>query len=381
MRIAYDGMPFTYNWTEGMLVYNRQLLTHLFDLFPENDYSFFFNSLRQDFADIDLPGRRQQTTRTVMRFPSLPWPGLGLKIYFDLALPRFLRKHRVDLFHGLRYHVPTAIKTRVVTTFHDIFAQVMPDTFSPDIITERRLWYRRAVDRSDRIIASSAATKDDIVRYYGVPEEKIVVVHLAAALAFKPMTDHVELDQVRRRHHIDFDYILALGSHPIRKNTERILRALAQLRQNDECHHKLALFGVGPQQQQKWAPLIELLGLANHVIFLHPVTNEDLPVLYSMADLFVYPSLYEGFGIPILEAMSCGTPVITSNMSSMAEVAGGAARLIDPLSVDELTDAIRSLLADKAAQKELAELSLKRAQEFSWEKTARQTMAVYESIV
>ena len=381
MRIAYDGMPFTYGWTEGMLVYNRQLLTHLFDLFPENDYNFFFNSLRQDFADIDLPGGGQRTTRTVMRFPSLPWPQLGLKLYFDIALPRFLRKQRVDLFHGLRYHVPAASKTQIVTTFHDIFARVLPDTFSPEVLAERELWYRLAMARSDRIIASSAATKDDIVRHYGVSEEKIVVVHLAASSAFKPITEHTVLDQVRRRYHIDYDYILALGSHPIRKNTERIFRALAQLTQGDECNYKLVLFGVGEQQKKKWAPLIEHLGLSNHVIFLHPVTDEDLPALYSMAELFVYPSLYEGFGIPIVEAMSCGAPVITSNMSSMSEVAGDAARLIDPLSVDELTKAIRSLLTNKAALRELAKLSLKRAQEFSWERTARQTMAVYESIV
>lgn len=381
MKIAYDGMPFEHNWIEGMLVYNRQLLDHMLELYPEHEYSFFFNSLRQDFANVNLPGKKGQAIRSVLRVPSTPWPEFGRKLYFDFALPRRLRKEKVDIFHGLRYYVPPAGKTKVVTTFHDIFALVIPDTFQSKTASDRNMWYKRAVERSDAIIAVSGATKDDLMRMFNLSEKRIKVVHEAAGSIFKPVTEQDELTKVRKKYSLDYKYLFALASHPVRKNTENILRAMSQLIKQDKCNHKLVFFGGGDARRKQWTPLMQDLGIENDVVFLQNVPTEDLPALYSMADIYLYPSLYEGFGIPILEAMGCGTPVITSNLSAMPEVAGDAGLLVDPKSVDELGKAISSLLSDSEKRKKLSELGQKQAKKYSWERTARETMAVYESLV
>ena len=378
MRIAYDGRPFSFNWIEGMLVYNKELMKQFFSHYPDHEYLFFFNSLKHRFDTISLLQNRQNVSRVVMPIPTVGRDRIDLKLFFDIGLPFYMKRHRIDLFHGLRYFVPPSKSVKVVTTFHDLFALTIPQ-FSPEASNRSRTaWYARAAERSTMIISASQATKNDLMRFYDVPDWRIRVVPLAPASNFSPVTDTDRRQEIKSKYHLDFPYIMALGGPHPRKNLERVIMAFARFIGKGGSRHRLIFFGGSAGLLQLWAPLIHRLKLDDLVQFICPVPDEDLPGMYSLADLFVYPSLYEGFGIPVVEAMSCGTPVITSTISSMPEVAGGAAVLVDPASVEELSEAMFHILDDQELRCGLIEKGLRRASYFSWEKTARMTMDVYQ---
>ena len=170
MRIGYDGMPFTFDWIEGMHVYNNQLLGNLTRLYPSNEYWYYFRSLRQDFNDIRLPGDSNNRRKSIIRLPAfpsfsfLPSESINLRLYFDLFLPYYLKKNKIDIFHGLSYYVPKLSGIKIVTTIHDIFACSIPWALSPSVIKSRKEWYAKAIKRSDRIISDSEATKNEIIK-------------------------------------------------------------------------------------------------------------------------------------------------------------------------------------------------------------------------
>lgn len=381
MRIAYDGRPFSFGWIEGMLVYNRQLLGRLASLFPDHDYHFYFNSLRSDFHDARSRIGIEQAQTSVIRIPTVGNDRIDLKLFFDIFLPRALKRDEIDVFHGLRYFVPPARTYRVVTSFHDLFALTIPE-YSPEASNRMRAqWYKRAIERSDMIISSSQATKDDMMKYYDVADDKVRVVHLAPGEHFRPVTDDAVRERCLKKYGLSTPYILALGGPHPRKNLKGLFRAYALAKNELQSDHTLVFFGGTADLAEHYREDIERERLAGAVQFVYPVPDEDLPVIYSMADLFVYPSLYEGFGIPIVEAMSCGTPVITSNVSSMPEVAGGAALIVEPGEPDDIAAKIVEALGNPELLNTLRRKGLERAKDFSWDKCARETMAVYEEVV
>ena len=386
MRIGFDGMPFTHDWTEGMLVYNWQLLSAMTSQQPSNEYWYFFRSLRQDFKNISLPGDSFSFRKFVLRLPILPSSSIipsssiNLKMYFDIFLPYYLRKNKIDIFHGLCYYVPRRTKVGIVTTIHDIFACSIPWALSPYVIRIRKEWYAKALKRSNMIIAISEATKNEILKHYDVSQEDIVVIPLASSSLFKPVMDYEVRHAVRKQYGLPERFILGLGATHKRKTPESLLRAYARSMEmcNHGCH--LVFFGGGPDLPATWAILMRELKIEGRVKFIHSIPSEDLAVLYSLAELFVLPSKYEGFGIPILEAMSCGTPVITSNLSSMPEVAGKAAVLIDPYNIEEIASAISDVICDDSLMNEMSKKGLVQASQFSWDRTARETVKVYEKV-
>ncbi len=385
MRIGFDGMPFTLNWIEGMLVYNNRLLGALTELRPSDEYWFFFQSLRQDFNDVPLPGSSNNRKKSIVRLPALPYlsfipsNAINLELYFDVYLPYLLKKNKIEIFHGLFYQVPRRTKARVVTTFHDIFACSIPWALAPEEIHIRKKWYAKALKRSDIIIAVSESTKQELIMHYDVNPEYIIVIPLASSSVFKPIKDDNALKAVKNKYALPEHFILGLGATHKRKTPETLLRAYAESikMQDHECD--LVFFGGGLGLQKTWAGLMQDLKINSRVKFIHSISAEELAVLYSMAELFVLPSKFEGFGIPILEAMACGTPVITSNISAMPEVAGGAAKLIDPFNQEELATAISNIVEDDSLKNEMKRRGLIRASLFSWEKTARETASVYDA--
>jgi glycosyltransferase involved in cell wall biosynthesis len=381
MRIAYDGRPFSFGWIEGMLVYNKQLLGRLAGLFPDNQYHFYFNSIRSDFRGIHSRIGVENARTSVIRIPTVGSDRIDLKLFFDIFLPRALKRDGIDVFHGLRYFVPPARRYRVVTSFHDLFALTIPQ-YSPEASNRTRAqWYGRAVERSNMMISSSQATKNDLMKYYDVPDKKIRVVHLAPGDHFRPITDDAVKARCREKYGLSSPYILALGGPHPRKNLRGLIRAFAAARTRLRSEHQLVFFGGTADLADLHRDDIEKERVSGDVRFIYPVPDDDLPVIYSMADLFVYPSLYEGFGIPIVEAMSCGTPVVTSNVSSMPEVAADAALLVDPGQPEDICEKIVSVLDDPDLQRSLRQKGLERAKDFSWDKNARETMAVYREVV
>jgi glycosyltransferase involved in cell wall biosynthesis len=301
-----------------------------------------------------------------------------LRLAWEQALlPGLLRRLDVDVLHSPHYTMPLAARrcARVVT-FHDMIFLLAPEFHQRAKVAFFQRMIRAAAARADHIIADSDATRDDTMRLLDVAADRITTVPLAADPRFRPVRDRAVLSDVRRRYALAERFILTVGTLEPRKNVMAVVRVLRGL-QDRGIQCELAVAGM---KGWRYGPLFEELSrsaLVDRVKFLGFVPTEDLPALYSLADVFMYPSLYEGFGIPPLEAMSCGTPVIASNRSSIPEVVGNGGILINPEDVDQMTEAAARLLQDPESARQLSVRALERAAQFSWERTARQTQQVY----
>ena len=300
----------------------------------------------------------------------------------SLALvPAALRRVRVDVFHGMDHvGVPFLGRSgRYVATVHDVIALILPETFTP----RHRLVVRSALAmvrrRADLVIVPSSAVKRDVLERLGLPDDRVVVTPEGCEPRFRP----TPCADVLARYGLPSRYVLAVGTLEPRKNVTTLLQAFARLRRRGGIDPALRLVLVGARG---WLdePIYETVrshGLDEIVHFAGFVDDDDLPAVYSGAALFVFASLYEGFGLPLLEAMACGAPVITSNVSAMPEVAGAAAVLVDPRDVDGLAAAMARVLRDDGLRDRLRRAGVARAGQFSWEATARRTLDAYASLV
>lgn len=282
-------------------------------------------------------------------------------------------------------HDPTGVVPLLLTpakrvaTIHDVIPYIYPQTSSHLDWLIYRFWLPVAIRWLDAIITDSQQSRADIAHHLSVPLEKINVIPLAAHPRYRPL-EQAAMQPALARQQIAFPYILSVGALTARKNLPRLLEAFAQLRAWSPTW-KLVVVGA---RTWKYSPIfdtVQRLGLEEALHFTGFVPEEDLPALYNGADLFIFPSLYEGFGLPVLEAMACGTPVITSNVASLPEVAGDAAILIDPYKSDAIAAAMHRVLSDSTLAADLRERGMARASQFSWEHTARATLAVYQQIV
>jgi len=281
-----------------------------------------------------------------------------------------------------------------VLTVHDLIFLLFPEYHLP-----LNRWFLNRfmplfIRRADAIIAISQCTKDDLIRHYGVPSEKVTVIYEGVDSRFHPVTDPDVLGRVRARYGLPEHYILYVGTIEPRKNLTALLEAFVALRKQASNRQpatsnqrleagswKLVIAGKRGWLYEGFFRRLRELGLEGEVILLGFVPDEDLPALYSAAELFVFPSLYEGFGLPVLEAMACGTPVIASNASSLPEVVGEAGILIDPHDVGGLVKAMGRVLMDGGKRREMREKGLQQAARFSWERTAAMTLGVYRSVL
>lgn len=218
----------------------------------------------------------------------------------------------------------------------------------------------------------------DIIRYFKIPENKIKVIYLGVDEDYKPLSE-TEIRKVRQKYHLNYPFILYVGSLISHKNIPTLIKAFYKLKKYG-LPHKLVITGKRGWKYKNIFEIISKLNLQKDVVFTGYVQREDLPALYNAADLFVYPSLYEGFGLPPLEAMACGTPVITSNTSSLPEVVGNAGIMVDPYDIDGLAKAMYEVLTNEGLRAELRKRGLERAKMFSWKKTAEETLNVYKGI-
>jgi glycosyltransferase involved in cell wall biosynthesis len=293
-----------------------------------------------------------------------------------LGIPLTAARHSLDLLH-MTYFLPPICPIPTVVTVHDISFRVYPETFSRRDRLLLSWGVPLALRRATRIIAVSEFTKRDLLRRYGVPEEKVRVTHEAAAPEFEPVKDPTRLQAARRKYGLTFPYILSVGNLQPRKNLRALLEAFLSAKSERGIAHRLVVVGKRGWQAAAFLREVGVQGLEGEVVFTGYVPTEDLPDLYSAADLFVYPALYEGFGLPPLEAMACGTPVVASSAASLPEVLGEAALLVDPRDVRAMTSAILRVLGDADLARRLSGLGLAQARRFSWERTARETVEVY----
>jgi len=313
----------------------------------------------------------------VLRVPDAP--PLARILWEQVALPGLCRRLDVDLLHSPHYSIPLAHPCRSVVTFHDMTFFTNPTVH----LQYKRLFFttmiRSAARRADAILVPSETTREDLARLFPRSASKTHVVHLGVGKLFHPVREPAALEAVRSRYHLPSAFLLYVGNLEPRKNLPRLLAAYAQLA-SMSTPPPLVLAGPQGWKGEPLSAAVRRLGLADRLIFPGYIAQEDLPALYSMAAVFVYPSLYEGFGLPVLEAMACGAPVVTSDVSSLPEVVGDAALLVSPDDIDGLATTLGRLLSDTRLADGLRRRGLERAREFSWRRTAEATWAVYQKV-
>ncbi len=299
-----------------------------------------------------------------------------------LTLSRELRRHPVDVLH-VQYTAPPFAPCSVVATIHDLSFEHLPETFNRRSRAQLRVTVRRTVRRAAQILTLSEFSRRDIIETYRIDPGRIAVTPGAAPAHFAPVTNETELKRIRETYEIGSNYILSLGSIQPRKNLIRLIEAYSCLRRvrPEVKLPALVLAGKRGWLDSEIFRVAEQNGLGKEILFIGYVPERDLPTLYSGAVCFIYPSYFEGFGLPVVEAMQCGVPVIAGNRTSLPEVVGSAGLLFDPFDARALADAITRLIDDLGYRAELRAKGLKRASEFSWKTTAQLTLSAYERAV
>ncbi|MCY3932100.1 MAG: glycosyltransferase family 1 protein [Acidobacteria bacterium] len=376
MRIGLDGKILSLRvGGTGRYAINltREILDEAAASRPDLEFVVFTGPRSDPDVVVEL-GRRCETHRLTA----------GSSVIRSLTqVPRAIRRLGIDVFHGMDHvGIPfTGRDARYVVTVHDVIPLILPETFTPRHRLVVRAALARVRRRADRVLVPSEAVKRDLVERVSVNEGLVVVTPEACDRRFRPV-DAAAVRAVAARHDLPERYVLAVGTLEPRKNLTRLLEAFSLLlgRRRIAPDYRLVLVGARGWLEGPIFRAVKELELEGHVLFTGFVADEDLPAVYTGASLFVFPSLHEGFGLPLLEAMACGAPVVASNVSSLPEVAGSAAVLVDPHDVEALAGAIAGVLEDDARRERLVAAGLARADEFSWRRTARQTLDVYSSL-
>ncbi len=292
---------------------------------------------------------------------------------------------KLDVIHFPDFAVPPHQHGKALVTIHDLSFMITPECAEAKLRKYLSQTVPRSVHKADRISVDSAAIKQDLIERLKVPPEKIEVIYGGVGPEFRPIEDREHLEEVRVRLNLPEHFVLFLGTIEPRKNLARLAEAWYQIKDTPAGRERrLVMAGKRGWLYEPIFRRITELGLQNEIIWLDYVAEDDLPALYNLADLFCFPSLYEGFGIPPLEALACGTPVVTANNSSLAEVFTGAALMCEATDTASIAEAMLSSLEDldrggpELAQRRAA--GLKRAQEFTWERAAREAMALYRTM-
>ncbi len=297
-----------------------------------------------------------------------------------LEFPRIAKRYQIDLIH-MTYFCPPRISCAVVTSVHDICFRHHPEWFSMRDRLVLNAGVGLSCRKSNTIITISDYSRQDLCEQYGLSAETVRVTRLACDKRFEPAGDREADAHVLSRYNVTRPYVFALGNLQPRKNLPRLLQAFRMVKEREQIPHRLILAGQPKYRESEIGMWIDKLGLEDSVRCTGYVHQDDLPALYRRADVFVYPSLFEGFGLPVLEAMACGTPVLASDRTSIPEVAGDAARLVDPERVEDICVALKELVLSPKLRLELADRGVLTASRFSWAQTADETARIYRDII
>lgn len=346
MRIALDGMPLAAPLT-GVGHYTAELARNLPVLAPSDSFTFI------------APG------------------GLLKRRWWSLGLPLHLLRNSFDLFHGTNYEIPFWSRHPTVVTIHDLSLLLHSEAHSDDLVSRARWRLPWMAKRASKIITPSNSIKTELCEALKIHPDKVVVTPEAPRPVFKKRKD----PELLRRLGIERDFILFVGTIEPRKNLRRLVEAFARMLRGTSLSPQLVIAGGQGWMMDDFVSFINEKGVADRVCLTGYLEDEDLCALYSTCSAFIYPSLYEGFGLPLLEAMACGAPVITSRTPALLETAGSAARLVDPRDIEDIAQAMTELLSDLRAREHYAELGKAHVQKFSWEQTVQKTLAVYRELL
>ena len=364
MRIGIDARKLH---DFGIGTYIRNLLRQLARLDRDSEYVL-----------LARPDDCEALASIGANFRSVPETAGNYSLAEQIRIPWALRRERVDLFHAPHYVLPLLVPCKAVVTIHDcihlMFPQYLPNRMA---LAYARTSIRTAAKRATRVLTVSESSKRDILRFVDVPADKIDVIYNAYDERFGLEPREEDIVRVRERYQLDDAFVLYAGNVKPHKNLGRLIEAFHLVRKRGLDHLKLVLIG---DQISKYAELrraVHKHQLHKYVRFLGYLPEDTLAVMYRLAGVFVFPSLYEGFGLPPLEAMASGTPVVTSNVSSLPEVAGDAAVLVDPYDPSAIADGIYAVLSNQTFRDELRRKGLARARQFSWEASVGRVLEIY----
>lgn len=351
----------------GVKVYTKKLLPLLFSLGRQHRYVLIYQNPKLLGTYANYPNVEEVVS-------TLP----GTVLWDQIAVPWIARRHALDLIFNPKFTVPFFTGAKTMFVLHGSEWFEIPEHFKRHDRFYFNLFVPLYCRSADAFIAVSNAVKTDVVKHTGVAAAKVFPIHNGFdPEIFQPVRDPAQLERVRQKYHLPRRFILWAGQIESRKNVARLIRAFAQLK--DEIPHSLVMAG-----EQRWNSSAELrtsreTGVESRIVLPGWITHADLPAVYSLADLFAFPSLYEGFGIPLLEAMACGTPIVTATTCAAPEVTDGAACLVDPLNVDAIAAGMRSALFDQPLRARLVARGLERAKDFSWQRCAALVLAAFDS--
>lgn len=356
MKIAIDTQT-TLGQKSGFGFYVKNLIDALKKVDPKNQYILISPNTSKDFS-------------TPKRF-----------IWDQFRFPKEAKKSKIDILHQPCFSAPIFFKGKIIVTVHDLISMHFPKNlpFASRFYYSR--WMPFSYRKADKIIAISENTKKDIIDLLKIPENKIRVIHSAVGNEFMPVKDMKKIQDIKKRYSTGKKFILDVGTLEPRKNYAFLIKAYHLAILKEKLPHNLVLTGKKGWYYEGLFKLVKDLKLEKRVVFSGYVPEKDLPLLYSAADLFVFPSLYEGFGFPPLEAMACGTPVIASNTSSIPEVVGSAGILLPPKDEKRWAKEIIKISLDKRLAQNLSKKGSEQAKKFSWEKTAAKTIEVYKEVL
>ena len=382
MRIGIDARFLTHPQLGGFKTYTENLVAALARVDLENEY--FLYTDREYSNIIDLLGNSNFHGRVVPS--SMPYFGVPWREQVSLA--RHAAKDQLDLFHSPCLTAPLGIRCPMVVTVHDMI-WAFPERYShsKSVSVKRRLMevYNRlvpkyAIKRAKAILTVSNASRESILEAMQVNPNNLFVTHEAPNPVFNQVKDEKVIVAIREKYGLPENFILAIGSADPRKNIRGLAQGYSKLPYDLKEQFRLVIVWTHSFLAGEMSGILEDLHIADHVHFLGSVPNEDLLLLYNAASLFVFPSLYEGFGLPPLEAMACGAPVIAADNSSIPEIVGDAALLFNADDVDEISGVMKRVLMNDPLRLSMSEKGIERAANFSWDKCARETLAVYTNV-
>ncbi|MDP2654697.1 MAG: glycosyltransferase family 1 protein [Candidatus Omnitrophota bacterium] len=367
MNVCIESQVLNHPRRSGLMTYTEGLVNGVHRNDRANAYALVYYSLRRS-AD-GMPGPSDGNFRkAVLRVPDRPFWGRQALID-DFLLPAFLKKSKIQVFHRpAGYTMPDVKGVFKILTVHDLRTLTIGDSRWAQNIEK----YKRALNALDACAVVSECTKRDLVQHFKIDEKKIRVTYLGADDRFRPAPDR-DMADVKARYGLDQPFLLSVGSVP-RKNIDGIIRGFAASRSKDQFLLALSC----NMDVEKYQSLAQDLGVGPRLRILRNLKDADIVALYSACHCFVFPSLYEGFGLPILEAMQCGAPVITANSSSCPEVAGDAGILVNPAEPAEIAEAIDQVCRDEQLRKRMIEKGFQQAKKFGWDRFANQMKEIYD---
>lgn len=374
MRIWIDGYEANVESRVGSGQYGFEILKNLEEIDEKNEYTI----LLPTFPLGDLPKPREGWRYKVLK-PAKLWTRIAL----PMAL--YLSKEKVDVSFSPTHYIPRFSPIPRVCTIFDLSYLHFPEMFKAKDIYQLKNWTKYSIENADHIITISNFTKKDIIDNYHIDPDKITVTYLGYDQEnFYPLKDKKKVNEILNKYNIKQPYIIYIGTMQPRKNLVRLIEAFSSVVGEDD-RLNLVIVGktTGPGREgwmfQDILKAPKKFDIENRVIFTSFAPTKDLPALLSASEAFILPSLWEGFGIPALEAMACGTPVLVSNVSSLPEVVGHAAALFDPYSVKSISEAIAKAANNGSIRKKRVQLGLKQAKKFSWVKCAEETLKILEN--